>query len=116
MKMSDKGVIGKIADGFAESTRNVHEINKENLAAVRADTQANFAEATAPDPGFEKFKEAEGLGNKVKVIAENIKEGARENSERERERRAEIKSHSSYQSTLEEQRAKRQATIKGSKK
>ena len=116
MKMSDKGVIGKIVDGLAESTRNVHEINKANLAAVHADTKANFAEATTPDPGFEKFMQADGIGNKAKVVIDSIKEGAAENSAKERERRAEIQSHGSYQSTLDEQRAKRQATIKGSKK
>ena len=110
--MENKGFVGKIAEGLAESTRNVHEINKENLAAVHADTKANFAEATAPDPGFEKFMEADGIGNKAKVVLDNIKEGARENSAKERERRAEIQSHGSYQTLLEEQRAKRQAAIK----
>ncbi|MCL2817667.1 MAG: hypothetical protein FWD39_04695 [Clostridiales bacterium] len=112
--MENKGIIGKVAEGFAESTRTVHQINKENLAAVKADTKANFAEATAPDPGFEKFKEAKGFGNKVKVIAENIKEGARENSEKEKERRTEIQSHDSYRTLLEDQRAKRQAVVKRS--
>ena len=110
-----KGVIGKIADGFAESTRNVHEINKENFAAVKADTKANFDEATAPNPDFVKFTEAKGLGNKVKVIAENIKEGAAQAAIQERERREEIQSHESYRVGLEEQRARRQATIKGSR-
>ena len=114
--MSGKGIVGKIVGDLKESTRAVREINKKNIAAVHVDTKANFADATTPDPGLEKFMEAEGLSNKVKVIAENIVEGARENSARERERRAEIRSHSSYKSTLEEQRAKRQATISGSYK
>ena len=108
-----KGVIGTIAEGFAESTRAVHEINKENLAAVKADTRANFEEAATPNPDFVKFTQAKGLGNKVKVIAENIKEGAAANTENERARRAEIRSHESYNTLLEEQRIKRQATIKG---
>ena len=106
-----KGVISKVVDGLAESTRAVHEINKENIAAVHADTKANFAEATTPDPGMVKFMEAKGLGNKVKVIAENIVEGARENTKKENARRAEIQSHESYKTLLEEQREKRQKTI-----
>ena len=110
--MSKKGIVEKVAEGFAESTRAVHEINKENIAGVKADTKANFDEATKPNPDFEKFKNAKGLGNKVKVIAENIKEGAKENSEKEKERREEIQSHESYKTLLEEQRTKRQATIK----
>jgi hypothetical protein len=109
--MENKGIVGKIADGLAESTRAVHEINKENIAAVKADTKANFEEATAPDPGLEKVKQAKGFGNKVKTIAENIKEGAKENTEKEKERLAEIQSHESYKTLLDEQRANRQKTI-----
>jgi len=113
--MKKKGVIGTITEGFAESTRNVHEINKENIEAVKADTKANFEEATTPNPDFVKFTEAKGLGNKVKVIAENIKEGAKENTKKENARRAEIQSHDSYKTLLDEQRTKRQTTIKGKK-
>ena len=110
-----KGVIKKIADDLAESTRNVHQINKENLAAVKVDTRANFEEATAPNPDFVEFKEAKGFGNKVKVIAENIKAGAAEASEKEKERRAEAQSHEAYRTALEEQRIRRQATIRGNR-
>ena len=109
-----KGVIGKVAEGFAESTRAVHEINRENIAAVKADTKANFEAASAPDPGLEKVKQTKGFGNKVKAIAENIADGARENSEKEKARRADIQSHTSYQTLLEGQREQRQATIRGS--
>jgi len=45
-----KGIIGTIREGFAESIHNVREINKENMAAVRADTKANFEAATMPVP------------------------------------------------------------------
>ena len=110
--MSKKGIVGKIADDLAESTRTVHEINKENIAAIHADTIANFAEATTPDPGLEKVKQAKGLGNKVKQIAENIVDGAKENTEKEKARLAEIQSHESYKTLLEEQRVNRQRTIK----
>lgn len=109
-----KDIIGKIAGDLAESTRTVHEINRENIKAVHADTKANFAAATTPDPDFEKFKQAKGLGNKAKVVVENIKEGARENNAKERERRAEIRSHESYRTLLDDQRTKRQETITGS--
>ena len=112
--MENKGIIGKIAGGMAESTRTVREINRENIAAVKADSKALFEEAATPDPSLERFKQAKGFGNKVKVIAENIKEGAQENSEKERARRAEIQSHESYRTLLDEQRTSRQATITGS--
>jgi len=108
-----KSIIETVVDGFAESTRNVHEINKENLAAVKADTKANFDEATTPDPDFVKFTEAKGLGAKAKVVVENIKAGAAEAGVKEREYRAEVQSHEAYRVSLEEQRTRRQATIKG---
>ena len=106
--MDNNSIIGTITKGFAESTRAVHEINKDNMAAVKADSKALFEGAKAPDPGMVKFRQAKGIGNKVKVIAENIKEGAAEASEIENERRAEIQSHESYRKILEETRTKRQ--------
>lgn len=112
--MANKGIIGSITEGFAESTRTVHEINKENFAAVKADSKANFEAATAPDPGLEKVKQTKGLGNKIKIIGENIIEGAKENTEKEWEHRTEIQSHESYKTLLEEQRTRRQETIKRS--
>lgn len=108
--MEKKGIVGKIAEGLVESTRNIHKINKENITAVSADSKANFEAATLPDFGLKKFIQADGLGNKVKVVIENIKEGARENSEREKVQLAEIQSHSSYNTLLAEQRKKRQNT------
>ena len=98
-----KGVFGKIAGGFAESTRNINEANKENIAAVK--------EATAPFPGMVKIREAKGFGNKIKAIAANIAESSRENSEKEKARRAEIQSQKSYKAVLEEQRENRQNSM-----
>jgi hypothetical protein len=112
--MENKGIIGKVVEGFAESARTVHAINKENLAAVKADSKANFEAVTASDPGFEKFKQAKGFMNKVKVIGENITEGAKAASEKEKELRAEIQSHEAYRTILEDGRGRRQATIAGS--
>jgi len=110
-----KGIIGTVTGGFAESTRNVHAANKENMAAVKADTKANFDAATTPDPGLVKVKEAKGFGNKVKAIGQNIKDGAREQTEINREHRAYIQSQESYNTLLEEQRVNRQATIDGTR-
>ena len=106
-----KGVFGKIAGGFAESTRNINEANKENIAAVKAESKANFKEATAPSPGMVKVREAKGFGNKIKAIAANIAESSRENSEKEKARRAEIQSQKSYKAVLEEQRENRQNSM-----
>ena len=102
--MAKKGIIGKVAEGFAESTRTIHEINKENIAAVKADTKANFEAVTTPDPGLVKFKQAKGISNKIKVIGQNIKEGAAENSKKENARREKIQSHESYREILTNQR------------
>jgi hypothetical protein len=110
--MKSTGVIGKIAGGFADSARTVHEINRENMAAVKADSRANFEAATTPDPGFVKFRQAKGIGNKAKVVLENIKESAKENSAREKERSAEIQSHESYRALLEETRAGRLTAVR----
>ena len=112
--MAKNGIIGTVTEGFAESTRNIQTINKENMAAVRADTRANFDEATAPNPGMVKFKQAKGFKNKVNVIVENIKDGARESTEKVKARQAEIQSHESYKTLLEEQRINRQRTIRRS--
>jgi len=109
--MANKGFIEKIAGDMAESARAVREINRENMAVVRAGTRACFEAATTPDPGFEKFRQAKGIGNKAKVVLENIKEGAAENAEAERARRAEIQSHNSYRALWEGQRTRRQAII-----
>ena len=98
--MNNNGIIGKVAEGFAESTRTVHEINREHMATVKANSKALFEEAKQPDPDLVKFRKAKGLGNKVKVISESIKEGMAEASEIERERRADIQSHEVYRAVL----------------
>ena len=50
-----------------------------------------------------RYKEADGLGNKAKVIVENIKKSVHANSQMEREHQSEIKSHGLYQALLDEQ-------------
>jgi len=102
----EKGVVGRIVDDLIESTRNVHEINVENFAAEREAFGERHAQATEPNPGFARFREASGFRGKMQVLAENFKESCRENSEKERERREQIKTHESYRTLLEQQRGK----------
>jgi len=106
--MENKGFIGKVIDGFAESTRIVNEINKENLATVKAESKANFQTATAPDPGMVELKQAKGFKNKVSVIFSNMKNSAQANSAKEQERREEIMSFDWYRTMLNGQNQSRQ--------
>jgi len=106
----EQGVVRKIFDNIKESTRTVHEINKANLAAEKEAYRARHSEAIEPNPGFEKFREAKGLKNKMAVLGESFKESCRENSEKEKVRREQIKSHEAYRTLLEEQRTNRGAT------
>ena len=108
-KSKERGVVGKIFDNIKESTRTVHEINKENLAAEKEASIARHSEATEPNPEFVKFREAKGLKNKMAVVGESFKESCRENSEKEKVRREQVKSHEAYRTLLEEQRTNRGA-------
>jgi len=102
----EQGVVGRIVDDLKESTRIVHEINKENVAAEKEAFRTRHEEVVEPDPGFEKFRKAKGLKNKTAVVGENIKEGCKESSEKERKRRKQIQSHESYRNLLEDKRGK----------
>jgi len=108
--LKKRSVAGKVIDGFKESTRNVHQINKENLAYVKESSSAIHAEATT-NPDFEKFRKTKGFKNKVRVVAENMKEGCRANSEKEKERRSQIQSHESQLSHMEEESERMEAVI-----
>ena len=107
----EQGVVGRIIDDLKESTRTVHEINKENVAAERDAFKARHANATEPDPDFVTFREAKGFFNKMNVAFTNIGKSSRENSKKEKERREQIKSHESYRNLLEEQRESREANF-----
>jgi hypothetical protein len=104
----EQSVVGKIIDDLKENTRTVHEINKQNLAAEKEAFRVRYEEATKADPDFKKFRQAKGLKNKMAAVTENIKEGCRENSKKERERREQITSFKSYKNLLAEQRTKRE--------
>ena len=92
----EQGVVGKIIDDLRESTRTVHEINKQSLAAQKETSKARHSEAIEPSPGFVKFREAKGFKNKIAVVSENFRETCRESSEKEKERREQVKSFDSY--------------------
>ena len=109
-----KGIIGTITEGFAESTRNVHTINKEYMAEVKADSRAIYEQAKTPDPGMVKFKEAKGFENKVKAIGENIKDGAAQASENQKAFRAEVQSGEQYRAVLANTRGFQQSMIPNS--
>ena len=67
-QMEKKGIVRSIMNDLAENTRTVHEINKENIAFVRAESRANFEAATAPNPRFTEFRRTKGFWNKVKFL------------------------------------------------
>ena len=98
----EQGVVGKILDDLKESTRTVHNLSKENLAAEKEAFRTRHSEAIEPDPEFEKFRQAKGLKSKMAVVSDSFKESCRENSEKEKERRGQIRSHDSYKALLEE--------------
>jgi len=106
----EQGIVGKIFDDLKESTRTVHEINKQSFAAEKDAFRTRHEEAIEPNPGFVKFKEAKGLKSKVAVVAENFRESCQVASEKEKERREQIKSHDAYRTLLEAQRTNRGAT------
>ena len=92
----EQGVVGKIFYDMRESTRTVHEINKQSLAIQQERLKEWYDEATELDPGFVKFREAKGLKSKIAVVAENFRENCKETSEKEKERRGQVKSFDSY--------------------
>lgn len=112
MEQEKKGIISTVIDGLKESTKAIHEINKENIAAIKADTKANFVEATTPSPEFENFLQAKGFKGKAKAVVDGLKASAKAASENEKIRREEIQDHTAYRELLAKQRINRQATIK----
>ena len=109
--MKKTGLINGIIDDLIASTKNIHDINKENIKQVKADTKENFDKATAAYPDMEKFLQADGLKGKMKVVADSIKDGMKNNTEKEKQKINDLKHHDNYKRTLEEQRNRRQSTI-----
>ena len=94
--------VAKVTNDLRESTRTMHEINKANFADEKTAFQENNVD-------FVEFLQANGLKNKAKVVAQNIKNGCETANEQEKMRRAEIQSHETYKKLLQEQREKRTA-------
>ena len=94
-----------------ESAATISKINKENLAEEKYAFMERNTQATEPDSGIMKLKETKGFKNKLKVIGTNMKQTAQENSEKEKVRREQIKSHESYRNLMQGQREFREAII-----
>ena len=97
-----QNIVAKVVNDLRKSTRAMHEINKANFADEKTAFQENNAD-------FVEFLQADGLKNKTKVVAQNIKNGCETANEQEKTRRAEIQSHEAYKKLLQEQREKRTA-------
>ena len=92
------------------STKAIHETNKENMAAIKADTRANY-EAASRSRIPDSVKQVEGFEEIFKAIWDSIVEGAEEEAENTKKRQENIQSGESYRNTLEAQRESRQNTI-----
>ena len=90
-----KNFLEKAIDDMKESARKQHEIDKENINAIKADSKARFEEAKKVDPDFQEFKDAKGLKAKAKVVAEHAARNGKKIAEENRE---------NYKQMLEEQR------------
>ena len=106
-----KGIIGTVTEGFAESARNVHALNKDHMAEIKADSKAVWDAAREPDHDLVKVKEAKGFGSKVKAIGQNIKEGAAEASENNKAFRAKVQSGEQYRTVLQTSKELQQAMV-----
>lgn len=85
----EKNVFEKIIEGLCESTKEAHAVQKLLTAEQKAAFAKRHAEATKPDAGLLKVKEAKGVKAKVAQIVENLKEGCRTAGEKEKQRREE---------------------------
>ena len=98
-----QNVVARIMDDLRENTHAVHQTNKENFATEKAAFSARHEKATMPNPDFVEFKQTKGLKNKTKVVVASIKKSSREISEREQERRTQIKLYESNKNLLTQQ-------------
>lgn len=90
-----KNFLEKAIDDMKENAKKQHEIDKENINAIKADSKARFEEAKKVDPDFQEFKDAKGLKAKAKVVAEHAARDGKKIAEEQRE---------NYKKMLEEQR------------
>ena len=87
----------KAFDDMKENASKQHKIDKENFNAVKEKSKALFEDAKKVDPDFQEFKEAKGLKEKAKVVAEHMSRDGKKIAEENRE---------NYKKMLEEQREK----------
>jgi len=102
-----QNLVGRIMDDMKESTRNIHAINKANSAAIKYAFWEMHTAVTEPHQGIVKVKEAEGFKNKIIAIGMGIKQSAQEQSEKEKVRHEQIKSHESYKNLMQQVREQR---------
>lgn len=72
--------IGDMKEGASEQ----HRIDRENFAAVKADSKARFEEAKKPTPDFEEFAQAKGLKAKLQVLLDQAVRNGKEMRQEER--------------------------------
>lgn len=101
-KENKKSIVGKVVDSIKEDARKQHEIDKENFEAVKADSKARFEEAKEVDPDFAEFKEAKGLKEKAKVVANHAVRNGKQIREEER---------AQYKDMLKEQRERKNEIV-----
>lgn len=89
MENQEKNVFVKIINGLCESTKEAHEVQKLLTNEQKQAFITRHQEATAPDLGLLKVKEAKGVKAKVAQIVENLKDGCKATSQKEKQKRLE---------------------------
>ena len=74
--------------------------NKASFAVEKDAFRARHEQAVEPNPDFVKFREAKGLKGKMAVVGESIRESSREVSEKEKERREQIRTQEPYRTIM----------------
>jgi len=54
----NKSFVQRAIDDMKEGASEQHRIDRENYAAIKADSKARFEEAKKPTPDFEEFAQA----------------------------------------------------------
>lgn len=107
MSENKKGFLGRAFDDMKESAKKQHEIDKENIAAIKQDNkEMREALKNYKSEDMAEFKEAEGIVEKAKVVASHISRDAKKVSEENRENMKNVaeENRENYKKMLEEQR------------
>ena len=99
----EKGFLKSAFEDMKENAKKQREIDKENYAAIKADSRARFEEAKKIDLDFQEFKEAKGLKEKARVVMNHVDRDAKAIAHQNRE---------NYKKMLEEQRERNNKNIK----